>query len=122
MIKTIKMAKKKELASLDTPIRRSKRLMKLKADDQPEEFHQQPDAPSSSTDLPPSKIAYGKSDDAAAGNGDDNLETLVKHVFKNMKSLLVNSPEDASKPTPSVEQQSKLLLETVKTPCKKIQM
>ena len=111
------MAKKKELLALDTPRRRSKRLMKLKGDDdQPEEFHQQPDPPSSSTDFPSS---YGKS----AGNGSDNLEALAKDVFKNMRSSLVNSPGDVSKLTASVEQETEmLLLETVKTPCKKIQM
>ena len=105
------MAKKKELLALDTPRRRSKRLMKLKADDDQLEEFQQP-APSSSTDLPSS---YEKSD---AGNGSDKLEALAKDVFKNMRSLLVDSSGDVSKP---VEQQTEmLLLETA--PCKRIQM
>ena len=112
------MAKKKESSALVTPSRRSKRLMKLK--EQPEEFHQQP---SSSTDLLPSEVVYEENDNAAIGNDADNLEALAKDVFKNMKSMLVDSPEDASKPTPSAEQQSEmLLLETVKTPCKKTQL
>lgn len=117
------MAKKKELLSRDIPRRRSKRLMKLKADDQPEELHQQPDPPSSSIDMPSSEVAYGKGDDTATENGSDNLEALAKDVFKNMKSLLVDLSKDASKPAALVEQQTEmLLLETLKTPCKKIQM
>lgn len=118
------MAEKKELLFRDIPRRRSKRLMKLKADDdQPEEFHQQLDPPSSSTDMSSSEVAYRKGDDTATENGSDNLEALAKDVFKNMKSLLVDSSKDASKPAALVEQQTEmLLLETLKTPCKKIQM
>ena len=119
------MVKKKEIAAVDTPIRRSKRLMKLKADDNaPEEFNQQPDDASSSTLLPPAQspeTTY-KSDSATASNA-DNLEDLAIDVFKNMKRVLVNLSEDGCKSSASVGQQSEvLMLESVKTPCRKIQL
>ena len=115
------MGKKKELSVLDYPRRRSRRLMKLNADVNPaENFHQQPD--SSSIDLLSVKVTY---DEAVAGNGDDdNLEALAKDVFKNMKVMLVSSPEDFTEPAAAtVEHQSELLpLETIKMPSKKIQV
>ena len=118
------MGKKKDLSVLDTPRRRSRRLMKLNTDDNPaEDFDQLLD--SSPTDLMPTKVIRGNIDEAAAGNGDDDsLEALAKDVFKNMKAMLVNSQEDVAKAVPtSGEHEPELLtLENVKMPSKKIQM
>ena len=114
------MVKKKEVAVIDTPRRRSKRLMKLKADNDP----QPPDNASLNTSLPPAQPpeTTHKNDSATAHN-DDNLEDLAIDVFKNMKHVLINSSEGGSTPSASVEQRSEMLmLESVKTFCKRIQL
>lgn len=119
------MVKKRELATADTPRRRSKRLMKLKADDDPPgDLHQQTE-PSSSAALPLSSTITSENCDVTTVNDDnDNLEDLAIDVFKKMKHMLVSISGSPSKPSPSVEQQSEILmLDSVKTPpSKRIQM
>ena len=118
------MVKKKEIASFDTPRRRSKRLMKLKADnDPPEDFNQQSSDVSLNPILPTANCpkAADKRDSATAIN-DDTLEDLAINVFKNMKCVLGSSSEANCKPSASVEQQSEMLmLESVKT-CRRVQL
>lgn len=120
------MAKKKEGAALDTPRRRSKRLMKLKADNSsPRELHQQTDDHSSSTvALLSSETTIGNIDATATHSKDDTLEDLAADVFKNMKRMLVNTQESACEPLPSVveHQPEVLMLDSVKAPCRKLQM
>lgn len=115
------MVKKKELAALDTPRRRSKRLMKLKAEnDATLDVQQQTNEPSSSTALPlPSEVTPVNNNMTTAS---DNLEDLALDVFKNMKCMLVNPPEISTcKSSCSVEQQSEMLMvENVEAPFKKI--
>ena len=120
------MAKKKELPTIDTPRRRSKRLMKLKADNNsPGEFHQQTDDHSSSAAvLLPSEATPGNTAATAAHNNGDTLEDLAADVFKNMKRMLVNTQESTYEPLPSVveHQPEVLMLDSVKAPCRKLQM
>lgn len=117
------MVKRKEPTTIDTPRRRSKRLMKLKADvDPPEDFCQQSNDPSSAVLLPPENL-FENSDSITGNDDNNNLEALAMDVFKNMKCMLTNSLASASKPTPSTEHQSEMLmLESIKTPSKKIQL
>jgi len=117
------MVKKKELATLDTPRRRSKRLMKLKADDPPESFHQQPNELSTSSTLLSPEIAHGNDDITVDSDNDDNLEDLAIDVFRNMKHMLVNSSGGVCKSMSLVEQQpGMLMLEGFKAPCKQTQL
>ena len=119
------MVKKKELATLDTP-RRSKRLMKLKTDNNSSgEFHQQANEPSSSPAvLLSSEITPGNTDATATHDNDDILQDLAADVFKNMKRMLVNTQESPSEPSPSVaeRQPEVLMLDSVKVPSRKFQM
>lgn len=116
--------KKKGLATTDTPLRRSKRLMKLKADD--ETYNQQPNDSSSTALLPPAQppeIMHRNGDTTVVSNNDDNLEDLAMEVFKNMKHMLVASSEDPNNSGSSVEQHSEvLMLDSVKIPHQKTQL
>lgn len=119
--------KKKGLATTDTPLRRSKRLMKLKADDNlSETYNQQPNDSSSTALLPPAQppeIMHRSGDTIAVSDNDDNLEDLAMEVFKNMKRMLVASSEDPNKSGSSVEQHSEvLMLDSVKIPYQKTQL